>query len=440
MSERKRRQYVPATERATGRSQRHRPTKRRKSKRKNKLGRLIVLLVILAIIVGSVYWLVSTLFGSSKGGSKEATRTKGASEISIMHTGDVLMHTYLVEGGQDSSGNYDFSFIFNEIKDVIGKYDYAVANYEGTTISKPPYVGYPIFKTPSIIIKNLKDSGFDMLLTSNNHALDNSLEGLENTIKDIEEQKLDYVGTRKDKEKKNYLVKDIKGFKIGFLVYTFETEKSNGTRTINGIPITKDIEGKINSFNYNELDDFYSRVKDDMEAAKKDGAEINLVYMHWGEEYQLKENTYQKKMAQKLADLGADAIIGGHPHVVQPAEVLYQEKTKKPVFCLYSLGNAVSNQRIQFMGGVLGTKHTEDGMFLETTIARDNKGNAYVKSVDYIPTWVDMRTNGGSRKHVVVEAKSNSTGEPKASYDRTKALVDSGISAYNKEIKDYIKK
>ena len=172
-----------------------------------------------------------------------------------------------------------------------------------------------------------------------------------------------------------------------------------------------------------------------------EGAEAVMLYIHWGEEYQLKANSSQKAIAQKLCDLGIDVIVGGHPHVVQPVELLTSttDANQKTV-CLYSMGNAVSNQRLGNLSNVK-TAHTEDGVMMQVTFAEYSDGTVIVEYADVLPFWVwmhydedwnklyqmmplddqieDWQTQFGVDDDVLKKLQD--------SYDRTMAIVGEGI-------------
>lgn len=144
----------------------------------------------------------------------------------------------------------------------------------------------------------------------------------------------------------------------------------------------------MNYFSTDNLSGFYSEVEQVYADMLAQGAEATLFYIHWGTEYETTENETQRAIAQKLCDLGVDVIIGGHPHVVQPMDLL--TSTADPdhkTVCIYSLGNAVSNQRIEEMK--LKTGHTEDGVVFSVTFEKYSDGSVRLSDVSVMPTWVN---------------------------------------------------
>ena len=371
------------------------------------------------------------------------------STATISATGDVLMHMPIVNSTYNSStGKYDFTGIFQYLDDYAAEADYAVANLETTlagTDNGYKYSGYPCFNCPDEIAQALKDAGFDMLLTANNHCYDTRTVGLTRTLKIASGLGFDTLGTHATADAPKYLVKDINGIQVGMLCYSYATPDDYPDRaSMNGILTGTDAAGLINYFDYDALDLFYNQVAgymDEMEAA---GAEAMVMYIHWGEEYQLKANSNQTAIAQKLCDLGIDVIVGGHPHVVQPMELL--TSTADPdhkTVCLYSMGNAVSNQRKTNMN--LTTGHTEDGVLFSFTFAEYSDGTVVLDSVDVLPTWVYMGTNNsGSRIYRILPLDksvtdwgaafsigSSTVDAARSSWDRTMNLVGEGMNASN---------
>ncbi len=374
---------------------------------------------------------------------------KKITEITIGSTGDVLMHKPVYSSCYNSSSKaYDFTELFRYVAPNIQKYDYFVANLETTLAGNEngrKYTSYPCFNTPDPIADALKNAGVDCLLTANNHCYDTATHGIHRTQQIISEKGFDYVGTVTDPANKRYIVEDIKGIKVGIACFTYETKTDPDRKAINGILVSKETDDLINSFNYDRLDEFYTELGSQLEGMKNEGAEVLTVYIHWGDEYTLKANSYQEKMAQKMCDMGVDVIVGGHPHVVQPVDLL--SSTTDPehkTVCVYSLGNMVSNQRRQNMR--LKSGHTEDGMIFEMTFSKYSDGTVVFEKVNVVPTWVHMYTSGGKRRYNVVplvkdlsssadslglNKTSSGKSSAESSYKRTWELVEEGLVESN---------
>lgn len=383
------------------------------------------------------------------------------STANIAATGDLLMHTtiflpkYTPECYNPTDESYHFDSIFKHIKENVSAADYAVANLE-TTLRGPErdYSGYPSFNTPDEIVDSAISAGFDMLLTANNHCNDTGLEGIKRTLEVIQEKQMDTLGTQNTAEEPKYVVKDINGVKVGMMCYTYETNTSPDIIALNGINLASAGKGMVNVFDYQSLTPFYTEVQQSLDQMKAEGAEATVIYLHWGIEYQLKPNQQQISIAQKLCDMGIDVIVGGHPHVVQPIDLLTSttDESHKTV-CLYSLGNAVSNQRKGNLS-MVSTAHTEDGMLFEFSFEKYSDGTVYLADVDILPVWVDMYTNANGRREYNMLPLDNEIRDQwmekfsiseatfhaaVASYERTMEIVGEGLTeckAYLAEAKE----
>lgn len=369
--------------------------------------------------------------------------------FTLSATGDFLMHGPVFRAAQTGNG-YDFSQIFRFFADYVSSADYAVGNLE-TTLAGPDFVhdsgkigysGYPQFNCPDDIIGGMKDAGFDLVLTANNHSYDTRTTGLNRTLQVIIGEELDYLGTQTSAEEPDYLLVERGGITLGLLCYTYEDQPDPNIKAPNGHVMSAADTPLINTFNYSELPAFYAEVDKTMAEMEALGAEATMLFIHWGQEYHIEQNATQSAMAQRLCDLGIDVIIGGHPHVVQPVELLTSstDASHKTV-CLYSMGNAVSNQRIAEMS--LKTGHTEDGVLFSVTFAKYSDGTVILESADLLPTWVYLGTSpvSGRWEYNILplddsvsdwKAQMRLTDSMyqscKASYDRTMAIVGSGMA------------
>lgn len=427
----------------------------------------IVLIIILAVTLAVLVAVAIFAFGGEKPGSTpteppvtqptteptpaptepptEPPITKVAT-ATVSSVGDMLMHMPVINTGyNETTREYDLTAIFDYIRDYTTSADLMVGNLETTLAGLDngyKYSGYPQFNCPDSVVDAMKAAGFDVVLTANNHSYDTRTVGLNRTLEVIKDRQLQYLGTKLAAEEKDYIIQDCNGIRIGMLCYTYDTGTEDPeTIALNGITLTKEDSKLVNSFDYNELDIFYADVEENMAQMTEDGAEAVMLYIHWGEEYQLQANSSQKAIAQKLCDLGVDVIVGGHPHVVQPVELLTSttDEDQKTV-CLYSMGNAVSNQRLGNLSSVK-TAHTEDGAMLQITFAEYSDGTVIVETADVLPFWVWMHYDEDWNKLYQlmplddqIEDWQNQFGvdddvlkKLQDSYDRTMALVGEGI-------------
>ena len=368
-----------------------------------------------------------------------ATATVGA-------MGDLLMHEPVFRTCRQGDGSYDFSSIFRYIKDTVSTLDYAIANLETTFGGDNyPYQGNPAFNCPDPLIDAVKDAGFDMLLTANNHAGDTMNDGIQRTIEIVRDAGLATLGSQLSGENR-YSVVEVNGIKIGMVCYTWAYADYGSSVSLNGLTPVQD-EGPMNYFANNNPDKLYNELGPILEGMKADGAEATMILLHWGQEYQLVENAAQDKMAQKLCDMGFDVIVGGHPHVVQPMAVL--ESTENPghkTYCIYSLGNAVSNQRNGYVQACPGA-HGEDGVLFTVTFEKYSDGKVYVAGVDALPTWVNMQSNTGVKEYNIVPLDKENEAEwgnlgmsadqvklAGNSYERTMKIIGDGLKVCQEDL------
>ena len=370
------------------------------------------------------------------------------STATVLSTGDILMHGKVINSGKQDDGSYNFDSIFQYVKSYSQAADFSVANLETTlcgTDNGYAYAGNPKFNCPDAIVDSLKGAGFDMLLTANNHADDTSLVGYKRTLNVVREKGLDTLGTYLSADEQKWTIEEVNGIKIGMVCYTYSDGFSR-----NGYPLLNYNEvgenGILNYFTYDKLPEFYTQLQGYLDEMKAAGAEATVVYLHWGEEYKWKTgegpNANQTAMAQKLCDMGVDVIVGGHPHVVQPVDLLQSgTDAEHKTIVLYSMGNAVSNQRKEEMQQSEPTGHTEDGVLFCVTFAKYSDGSVFVDSAELIPTWVNMHANSGSTEYNILPLEESTAAQwqaqfgltdtqlanAKASFDRTQALTLTGM-------------
>lgn len=356
--------------------------------------------------------------------------------------GDLMMHIPLINSGKSGSG-YDFTDFFRYVKETVSAADFAAANLETTlagTANGDKYSGFPRFNCPDALADAAKDTGFDMLLTANNHSYDTGSYGFLRTQEVLRDRELMHLGTTENAEDPRYQIVDINGIRFGMVCYTYGEIDGNGQKSVNVLPVKKSLTEQINVFDYEKTDLFYEEIGGYITEMKNSGAEQIVVFIHWGNEYKLKQNSYQTSIAQNLCDLGADVIVGGHPHVIQPMEMLTSRiDPSHETLCIYSLGNLLSNQRRDKMD--LDTGHTEDGMLVTFTFVKYSDGSVYLESARVLPTWVCV-TYGSKRIYRILpldkemddwaEAFSLSRENlrlAEESYDRTMDLLGESLEA-----------
>ena len=421
----------------------HKPKYAKQEPRRNTALKLLPL-VLVAIV--AVVLIIKTVGGKKPEESPPTTvetqPVEPVASATVGVQGDLLMHKPVITACTTEDGGYDFESIFRYVAEYTASYDYSVANLE-TTLGGDNYVyqGYPKFNCPDEIVEAAKDAEIDMLLTANNHCSDTTTEGVLRTVKRVREMGLTPLGTQLSDEEPKYAVVDVGGIKVGMAAYTYATSEVNGRPSLNYEPEVAQV-GLVNYFVETNLDAFYSEVQSLLSQMQEDGAEATMLYIHWGTEYSLQADSSQRMIAQKMCDLGVDVIVGGHPHVVEPIEIIESEVTGKQTVCLYSLGNAVSNQRIQFMD--MKTGHTEDGMIFETTFTKNPDDTIVLERINVVPIWVYMHTDTSKHYHMLpldkaidwqttfgIDAQTAATAQK--SYERTMELVNTGLSQFEGE-------
>ncbi len=413
---------------------------------------------VLIIFTALTVFIVKSIIGISDKSSQKENNSSAQSQTeseskpipitesyaTVLSIGDIMCHSHQLEGAK-TADSYDFSAFFKETSAYFKKYDLTVANLELTFGGKESgsFRGYPTFNTPDELADTIKSSGINLLMTSNNHSNDTSLFGLKRTARILKEKGIEYTGTRETADEPIFLVKEINNIKIGIANFTYETTGDDPTRKyLNGGAISKEANPLINTFSYQRIDTFYKEAQSIINNMKSQGAEYITFYMHWGEEYKLTANTWQKSIAQKLSNMGVNMIIGGHPHVVQPMELIHSEDSQNTTVCIYSLGNAVSNQRRELMTNSSPKGHTEDGVMFSYKLKKSSNGEVSLVDIDLIPTWVYKFTSNGY-KYTVYPIENLETAKQKypnlsskltESYERTKAIVKNGLAECQQEV------
>jgi len=340
--------------------------------------------------------------------SKRTIETDSSVTISISVVGDLMCHAPQFEYARVEKDSFDFSPVYRNVKKYLEEADFTFGNLETVTAGKENggYTGYPFFNSPASYLSALKDAGFDLLVTANNHSLDRSEKGIIRTINEINSRNLKYVGTYiSQRDRDSIRIFDVKGIKIAVLAYSYGT---------NGNPIPKGKNYLINLIDYD-------LIERDIQTAKANGTDLALVHFHFGEEYKREPVQFQKDVVNKTIELGADIIIGGHPHVLQPVNFYKTSNAKlDSVFVAYSMGNFFSNQR---------DRYKDAGMILTINIKKDFKKNTTeISEVNYLPTWVFKGNTSNGKEYVIIPSTNIS--------DRTISLSKSKYEKMNQAFDD----
>ena len=304
----------------------------------------------------------------------------------LCFVGDLMCHSTQFKYAKVGADTFDFTGVYKEVKQYLSSADLTVGNLETVIAGKNKgYSGYPYFNAPDDYVYALNDAGFDLLITANNHALDQGWEGVKRTIEVIDENKIHRTGTYLSQEDRDSLgIFQINSIKIAILAYSENT---------NGLPFPK---GK--DFVINLIDE--EVIKRDITKAREKGVDIVLVHLHYGPEYNREPSDYQKQIVQKIIELGADIIIGGHPHVVQPVDFFKTNNTKLDSgFVAYSMGNFISNQR---------WRYSDAGVILNLEISKNIMSDSiYISEVRYLPTWVFRGQTERGREYIILPSHNS---------------------------------
>ena len=322
----------------------------------------------------------ATTVSQSADSKEKTTVTEQETSARIMANGDLLYHDIIYISAKKADGTYDFHENFEYVKPWLKQADLVLGDFEGT-VNKDHYLaGYPLFNAPGEVMDAIKDAGYQVLDLAHNHILDSQIEGVVSTADAIEKAGMTPIGvyTHEPRDKAPIVIKEVKGIKVALLAYSYG---------FNGI------EQSISQEDYNrylsDLDE--DKMKAEIERAEKE-ADITIIMPQMGVEYQIEPTEEQKKLYHKMIDWGADIIFGGHPHVVEPAETVEKEGDKKLI--IYSMGNFISNQRIETMQDVENAKWTERGVLMDVTIKKKS-GKTTIETAQAHPSWVSRTPKGG---------------------------------------------
>lgn len=286
--------------------------------------------------------------------------------VRITAVGDLMCHSSQYQYAKKGDGTYDFSPVYAGVKKYLSSADVTIGNLETVLAGESKdFSGYPAFNTPSAYADALKDVGFDVLFTSNNHSYDRHEKGVLRTIEELKKRDLVYIGTHKDSTDQDSIrMQTVKGIKIAFLGYT---EFSN-------IPVAASKRYLVN-----HIDTVL--IRKNIAKARKMGAELVLVNFHWGNEYK-QPNEFQQAIAAFAQQAGADLIIGEHPHVLQPLAWFKNQGNAKldSGIVAYSLGNFFSSQQ---------WRYSDAGVMLSIELTKNlNTNKIRISTLSYVPTWV----------------------------------------------------
>lgn len=325
--------------------------------------------------------------------SEQPTLESDAPELTLIMVGDILLHTPVEKSALQEDGSYNFDAIFTHTRDTITEADLALVNQEVIIGGEQLGIsGYPCFNAPFAISDSLVDAGFDIVCHATNHALDKGKAGVlsccqnwEETypeitilgIHDSAEDTTPYLYTIKadTSDAENQTFSNPDELTIAILNYTYGT---------NGIPLPKDMPYAVDL-----LDE--QKVISEIQIAEE-LADFTIVCPHWGTEYRTKPDDYQKKWTQIFLENGVDLVIGTHPHVIEPVELVKDEETGHEMLVYYSLGNFVN----WTASSGKGIANRIVGGMAKVTITLNEEGDAVISDygVDALVCHLEAGKNG----------------------------------------------
>jgi len=313
-------------------------------------------------------------------------------EAKLIAVGDIMMHSTQTRSGYDAKRQiYNFDSFFAPVKNILSKGDWVIGNLETPLAGEDVggYTGYPLFNAPATLADAAKKAGFNILTTANNHALDRGEKGVIRTIANLRDRQIAFTGTSASATQASKpLISTKNNISLAILAYTYGT---------NGIPIPK---GK--DYLVSLIDE--KKIVKDIAKARKQGADIIAISLHFGDEYQRQPNPQQKQLVENLLKAGADIILGSHPHVVQPYKIFKfpgkNGKTRKAV-AIYSMGNFISGQMKDY---------TDLGVIFQVTIRKKfPEKTAEITGIKALPTWVHRYTLNNQVKYRVLPLEQTVT-------------------------------
>lgn len=328
-----------------------------------------------------------------------------------------MQHQAQIDAARLSDGSYDYSDAFTAVQPLISGADLAIANLE-VTLGGKPYRGYPAFSSPDEFLYAVKECGFDILLTANNHCLDRGRRGFDRTLLMLDSLSMLRVGTYRDEGdrlRRYPLLIERNGFRIAFLNYTYATNGLSETppRIVNRID--------------------RALMRRDIAQARKAQPDAVIACMHWGTEYETLPDDAQRQLARWLLSQGVTHIIGSHPHMVQPMEVRTDSLGDKHAV-VYSLGNFISGMTLA---------GTDGGAVFTLTLEKDSTGRATLAQCGYELVWTGRPRLTGDRRYRLYPATMPQDSLSPLAYRRLQEYVErtrSHLATHNKGVAEQKRK
>lgn len=322
-------------------------------KRMRKGGKIILAFIVIACIgITTVFVMqkyrkdhAETAVEETASSTAEATGEPVTTSASLFMVGDGLLHTTIDYDAMQADGSFDFSKQLHRVWDIAEPYDLQYYNQETILGGDDLGIhGYPAFNGPQAFGQQMVQHGFNLVSLANNHALDMGVTGITNSVNFWNSQPgVVTSGTYLSQADYDAIpVYEVNGITYSFISYTYG---------MNGLQPPEGQEYLVACYD-GKTDELIAKIAD-----ARSRADVVIVAIHWGVEYQYEPSEEQKELAQKMADAGADIIIGNHPHVIEPIQRLNDH-----TICFYALGNLCAAQytdsRIEMMAALTINKTT----------------------------------------------------------------------------------
>lgn len=312
----------------------------------------------------------------------EPTPEPTPSIITIAGTGDLMCHDGNIKAAyQKDEDSYDFTAFFQYVKPFIERADIAIGNFEVTLAGEENggYSGYPRFNAPDEYLTAVLDTGFDVLTTANNHSYDKQWTGAKNTLDKLDAAGVAHTGTfRSQQESETPLIVEANGIKVGIVAYAYGSN-------IKPSSAPNDVEPYAMNFLFDDNGKLrISAIRADIQRCRDAGADVVLFCAHWGSEYTTKPSGKTEDCAEQILAAGADAILGHHPHALQPIKMVTVERENGTSYTgpvIYSMGNFFCNPSAEAC--------TRLGMITYLRFEKDPvSGETHFVDLSYLPTYM----------------------------------------------------
>jgi len=323
-----------------------------------------------------------------------------AQQVTLLFAGDAMQHQSQLDNAY-RNGKYDYSSYFRYLRNELAAADLAVVNLE-VTLGGTPYRGYPQFSAPDEYAYSLKEAGFSVFLNANNHIVDRGNQGLLRTLNVLESMQVEHTGVFRNIEERESsypLMLEREGIRFAILNYTYGT---NGYTALPPLCV-----------NYIDKE----QIHQDVQKAMSLNADMIIAAMHWGDEYKLIQNREQEDLANFLVNEGVDLIIGSHPHVVQPTQLITNFRNGKSHLVVFSLGNFVSG---------MVAPNTYGGQMVKVVVEKQDFGLIRIKSAEYALVYRHKERKGNKTDFTLVPVSLAETS------DTIPPLIELDAASYQK--------